>query len=53
MDSISSIDRHRMHCIPLPQFFSSTYNPQSYFRLKELDKLMHYMVPCLFIHTTL
>src|ERR1700738_4997239 len=39
---------NKMHCIPLPQYFFSTYYSQPYFRLKELDKLMHYMVPLFF-----
>src|SRR6202011_2840924 len=41
-------DSNKMHCIPLPQYFFSTYYSQPYFGLKELDRLMHYMVPLFF-----
>ena len=53
MDNFSSIDHHKMHCIPLPQYVFSTYYFQPYFRLKHLDKLMHYMVPLFFYTHTL
>jgi hypothetical protein len=37
-----------MHYIPLPQYIFYIYYSQPYFKLKWLDKLMHYMVPLYF-----